>query len=94
MRYAKLVNENEIKELNPRYLEIDGKIYTNPLSNSMVDLAKLGYKEFVVDEMPQVSRYEKVVRYYQVKDNKIHRSWRVEQMTAEEIAEREMEYGI
>lgn len=95
MRYAKLINENEIEELNQDYLVIDGVVYTNPLHNGNINIKALGYKEFVIDEMPSCDmEEEKVVRYYQDKDNAIHRSWRVEKLTNEEKEMRKLMMGV
>ena len=88
MRYAKILNEQEIEELNPLYIKHEGMVYTNPLNNPNVDLSELGYKELVVDNFPTYdTENEKVVMFYQDKGNAIHRSWRVEQLTEEEIAD-------
>lgn len=85
MKYAKLINENEIAQLNPNYVEYNDRIYTNPLNNPQIDISALGYKEFVIDDLPTFDKdNETVVRYYQEKNGKIHRSWRVRELTEEE----------
>lgn len=90
MRYVKIISENEIDDLYPKYLEKDGMIYTNPLHNPNINLSELGYKELVIDEMPQFDEEtQRLEMFYQDKGDTIHRSWRVINLTKEEIEQRE-----
>lgn len=88
MKYARFINENEIEELTNNYVIMDGRVYTNPEKHPMKPLESLGYKQFVIDDMPTIDTMEqKIVRKYKVIDDVIHRSWEVENLTEEEKEE-------
>lgn len=88
MKYARFINENEIKELTNNYVVMDGRVYTNPEQHPLKPLDKLGYKKFVIDDMPTYdSENQKVVRVYKVIDDIIHRSWEVVDLTEQEKEE-------
>ena len=85
MKYARIINENEIEELTNNYVVMDGRVYTNPENHPSKPLERLGYKPLVIDDMPTIDTMEqKVVRKYKVIDDVIHRSWEVENLTEEE----------
>ena len=85
MKYAKYINENEIEELNPDYLEYNGRIYYNPINNPEIDIFQLGYKELIVEDIPQYNEdEEKAKRYYKETANQIFRCWEIEALTEEE----------
>ena len=85
MKYARFINENEIEELTNNYVIMDGRVYTNPEKHPTKPLEKLGYKQFVIDDMPTIDTMEqKIVRKYKVINDVIHRSWEVENLTEEE----------
>ena len=88
MKYARFINENEIEELTNNYVVMDGRVYTNPEKHPTKPLEKLGYKQFVIDDMPTIDTMEqKIVRKYKVINDVIHRSWEVENLTEEEKEE-------
>ena len=88
IKYARLINENEIEELTNNYVVMDGRVYTNPEKHPLKPLDKLGYKKFVIDDMPTYdSENQKVVRVYKVIDDIIHRSWEVVDLTEQEKEE-------
>lgn len=85
MKYARFINENEIEELTNNYVVMDGRVYTNPENHPSKPLEKLGYKQFVIDDMPTIDAMEqKIVRKYKVINDVIHRTWEVENLTEEE----------
>lgn len=85
MRYAKKLNDTEIKDLNPYYIEHNGTIYTNPLNNPNLNLKALGYKELVVNDMPTIDNETQTIEmYYEETENNIYRKWRVRNLTEEE----------
>ena len=87
MRYARFINENEIEELTNNYVVMDGRVYTNPINHPSKPLEKLGYKPFVIDDMPTIDAMEqKIVRKYKAINDVIHRSWEVKDLTEEEKA--------
>ena len=87
MKYARFINENEIEELTNNYVIYEGRVYTNPEKHPTKPLEKLGYKQFVIDDMPTIDTMEqKIVRKYKVIDDVIHRSWGVKNLTEEERA--------
>ena len=87
MKYARFINENEIEELTNNYVIYEGRVYTNPEKHPTKPLEKLGYKQFVIDDMPTIDTMEqKIVRKYKVIDDVIHRSWEVKDLTEEEKA--------
>ena len=95
MKYARFINENEIEELTKNYVIMDGRVYTNPINHPSKPLDKLGYKPFVIDDMPTINAMEqKVVRKYKVINGIIHRSWEVENLTEEEKAEIRKMYEV
>jgi hypothetical protein len=78
VKYAKLVSDTQIIELNPKYIELDGFIYTNPLQNSNIDLKKLGYLELVNTEAPQIDENtQKLEQYYALINDKIYAMWNI-----------------
>lgn len=88
MKYARFINENEIEELTNNYVVMDGRVYTNPEKHPSKPLDKLGYKQFVIDDMPKIDAMEqKIVRKYKVINDVIHRTWQVENLTEEEKEE-------
>ena len=90
MRYAKKLNDTEIKDLNPYYLEHNGTIYTNPLNNPNINLKELGYKPLVVNDIPNHNPdTQKVVMKYVETDNQITRTWEVQDLTEQELQERD-----
>ena len=90
MRYAKKLNDTEIKELNPYYLEHNGTIYTNPLNNPNINISELGYKPLVVENLPTYdTENEKVIMKYVETDNQITRTWEVQDLTEQELQERD-----
>ena len=85
MKYARFINENEIKELTNNYVVMNGRVYTNPENHPSKPLESLGYKQFVIDDMPTIDAMEqKIVRKYKVINDVIHRTWEVENLTEEE----------
>ena len=87
---VRIVNENEIEELNPSYIIIDGVVYTNPTNNPNIDLKSLGYKHFFIDDVPSHDgETQKVERYYYENGDTIHRGWKIYNLTKEELEERE-----
>ena len=95
MKYARFINENEIEELTNNYVIYEGRVYTNPENHPTKPLEKLGYKPFVIDEIPTYDAMEqKIVRKYKVINNVIHRSWEVENLTEEEKAEIRKMYEV
>ena len=95
MKYAIFINENEIEELTKNYVVLDGRVYTNPINHPSKPLEKLGYKPFVIDEIPTYDAMEqKIVRKYKVINYVIHRSWEVENLTEEEKAEIRKMYEV
>ena len=90
MIYAKLINETTIDGLNPNYINHNGTIYTNPLNNPNINLKELGYKPLVVNEMPNHNPdTQKVVMKYVETDNQITRTWEVQDLTEQELQERD-----
>lgn len=88
MKYARFINENEIVELTNNYVVMDDRIYTNPINHPSKPLEKLGYKQFVIDDMPTCdSENQKVIRKYKVINDVIHRSWEVVDLTEQEKEE-------
>ena len=88
MKYARFINENEIEELTNNYVVMDGRVYTNPEKHPSKPLESLGYKQFVIDDMPTIDTMEqKIVRKYKVINDVIHRTWEVENLTEEEKEE-------
>lgn len=88
MKYARFINENEIKELINNYVVLEGRVYTNPEKHPSKPLERLGYKQFVIDDMPTIDTMEqKIVRKYKVINDVIHRSWEVKNLTEEEKEE-------
>ena len=84
--YVKIIDEQNVEELNPNKLIIDGMVYTHPLINPNVDLNALGYKQFFIDDFPPFdSTRQKVTVHYYDDGTYIHRGWRVENLTEEEI---------
>ena len=95
MKYAIFINENEIEELTNNYVIYEGRVYTNPEKHPSKPLEKLGYKPFVIDDMPTIDTMEqKIVRKYKVIDDVIHRSWEVKDLTEEEKAEIRKMYEV
>ena len=83
---VKIVGENEIIEYEPNYIIIDGVVYTNPENNPDIDLNALGIKHLFIDDMPKYDvETEKIIRYYYDDGKLIHRAWKVEKLTEEEI---------
>lgn len=86
---VKMISENEIEELNPDYIIIDGVVYTNPKNNPNIDLNALGYKNFFIDDVPTYDgETQKVERYYYVNGDTIHRGWKIYNLTKEELEQR------
>ena len=95
MKYARIINENEIEELTKNYVIMDGRVYTNPEKHPSKPLESLGYKPFVIDDMPTIDQMEpKVVSKYKVIDDVIHRTWEVENLTEEEKEEIRKMYEV
>ena len=89
MIYGKLEN-NRFKELNLVYIEHNGTIYTNPLNNPNINLKELGYKPLVVNNIPEHDTdTQKVVMKYVETDNQITRTWEVQDLTEQELQERD-----
>lgn len=87
---VKMISENEIEELNPDYIIVDGVVYTNPRNNPNIDLKALGYKNFFVDDVPEFDgETQKAERYYYDNGDTIHRGWKIYNLTKEELEERE-----
>lgn len=85
MKYARFINENEIEELINNYVVLDNRVYTNPENHPLKPLDKLGYKQFVIDDIPIIDSMEqKIIRKYKVINNVIHRTWEVIDLTEEE----------
>lgn len=87
---VKMISENEIEELNPDYIIVDGVVYTNPKNNPNIDLKALGYKNFFVDDIPEFDgETQKAERYYYDNGDVIHRGWKIYNLTQEELEQRE-----
>ena len=95
MKYAIFINENVIEELTNNYVIYEGRVYTNPINHPSKPLEKLGYKQFVIDDMPTIDTMEqKIVRKYKVINDVIHRSWEVKDLTEAEKAEIRKMYEV
>ena len=91
---VRFINENEIEELGD-YLIVDGVVYSNPTENEDIDLKKLGFKEFFIDDMPTYDEdTQKIVRYYYDNGTTIHRAWRVVNLTKEELEQVKIIKGV
>lgn len=87
---AKMINENEIEELNSDYIVIDGVVYTNPKNNPNINLEALGYKQLVINDIPEYDvETQKAVRYYYSNGDTIYRGWRIYNLTKKELELRE-----
>lgn len=87
---VKMISENEIEELNPDYIIVDGVVYTNPKNNPDIDLKALGYKNFFIDDVPEFDgETQKAERYYYDNGDTIHRGWKIYNLTKEELEARE-----
>ena len=85
MKYARFINENEIEELTNNYVVYDGRVYINPENQPTKPLDKLGYKKFVIDDIPIYDFMEqKAIKKYKVIDDVIHRTWEIVDLTKEE----------
>ena len=87
---VRIIGDNQIEELNPDYIIVDGVVYTNPKNNPNIDLNELGIKPLFIDDFPSYDPdTQKIeVHYYDGGEN-IHRAWRVINLTKEEIEQRE-----
>lgn len=82
--YVRLI-DNDIEELNTRYIKLNGTVYTNPLHNNMINIKALGYKELIISNFPEYDKEnEKVIRTYREDADYIYREWSVQPLTEEE----------
>lgn len=87
---VRIVN-NDIEELNPGYIVVDGTVYTNPLRNPSIDIKSMGFKTLIIDAVPPFDNETQCVeRYYYEDSEAVHRGWRVRNLTQEEIDQRNM----